>query len=196
MMKMPFADFRGEAAVSLGQTDGTLKAYQQAMQRNPELRGIGMRQNTGQTKRRRGPPPPWDVTYISSALLVLAAMCGQDRDTIDQRVLALWHSPPVSRTGNPLEKCESLGVCLTLILRRADIRARLGYCQLDRTVPEFMFVFDRGSQLIFAPFASTHEYRQRVIELAGTEPLAKIFRLPAISLTKVSALVEQPGGSA
>jgi hypothetical protein len=184
VFEMQLAQLRAEIAPLFGMSDDTLRIRQQSLYREPALREVGM---TGRRTELRD--RALTATAATSALLVLTAMLGKTRETtIGPAVVRLWKARCVTPTGNPLERCETLGALLTLLLQGADVRARLSYFELDQDIPHFTFVFNRGSRLVYAPFTPDQWKRQFDAAFAAGE-LAHISRLPTATLDKVAALI-------
>ena len=125
----------------------------------------------------------------ATALVTLNSMLGYDRADIRPMARALWAAPPVTRNGDPLERCASLGAALTLILERPDVRSRLDYVEVDTAVPEVSLIWDLGSRLTFAPFATPRLYRRQVAKVADKLGYGRR-QLPVSSLDKIAALME------
>jgi hypothetical protein len=206
---MQLAGVRAEIASASGIRDDTLRVRQQMLYRVPKFRAAGMtgRTGVGDSGLR--------ATPSASALLVLTAMLGYSRDKIVPAVVQMWEARCVTPTGNPIEKCKTLGAALTLLLERADVRGRLIYFELDRDIPQFSFVFgpsdilhewlpsdewqhriERGvaagelSRTFYAPY-SPIEWKRRVDHAFRAGKMAHISRLPTATLDKVAALIEQ-----
>ena len=94
------------------------------------------------------------ATNASSALLILAGMLRQHRDTIDEELRRLWDAAPVTRSSNKIERgCKTLGAALTLILAHPDVRRNFDHITVDRGIPDAHLVWtgDQG-RMIFAPY--------------------------------------------
>lgn len=183
---MQLAQLRAEIAPLFGMTEDNLRVRQQSLYREPALRKLGM---TGRGTELRD--RALTATAASSALLMLTAMLGMTRETIGPAVVRLWEAPPVTRSGNPVERCALLGAALTLLLQRPDVRSRLAdiAVELNHDVPDLTLVWNRGSRVTFAPFDGPRAWRRRILEIAETGRLDRVSRLPRTTFDKVAALI-------
>jgi hypothetical protein len=205
---MQLSTLRAEIAPLFDTSDVALYERQKHLRAVPVLRNAGL---AGHSGRDCGPP----ATAATAAILLLAAMLGQNRYTIGERTGRLWEARCVTPTGNPVERCKTAGALLTLLLQRADIRARLIFCELDHDIPHLKFVFgdpailtsDRPMSLVewqqhidgavaagvlaatfYAPFRAV-EWKRRFDAAFTAGKMAHISRLPASTLDKVAALI-------
>lgn len=178
---MQIAELGSEIAKVFDLTPDAWRVRQQMLQRAGALKGW-----------RGGGEEALLATASASAMLVLMGMIGKNATltTIAPAVVRMWEAAPVTRSGNPLEKCDSAGAVLTLLLQRADVRSRLAYVELDHDVPELAVVLDRGSRASWAPY-TPKEWRRRVADLAEAGLLMRVSRLPRATFDKVAALIEQ-----
>jgi hypothetical protein len=209
IQKMQLAQLRREIASLFDTTDDGLRVKQQMLYRVPKLRDAGMKGRAG-AKGDSG----LIATHSASALLMLTAMLGYNRDKIVPAVTRLWESGCVTPTGNPIEGAETLGAVLTLLLQRSDVRGRLIHFELDRDIPHVSFVFggrdilyeahapddwqpriDRAvaagelARTFYAPY-SPAEWKRRVDRAFRAGQMAHISRLPATTFDKVAALID------
>ncbi len=207
---MQLAQLRAEIAPLFGVSDDVLRVRQQMLYREPELRKLGM---TGRRTALRD--RALVATAASSALLIVAAMLGKNRETIGSAVVSMWRARCVTPTGNPLEECRTVGALLTLLLQRADVRGRLVFFELDHDIPHLSLVFgdhaimvsDRPlsvgewqrridsaveagtlSRTFYAPYRP-EVWKRRVDAAFAAGEVAHISRLPAGTLDKVAALI-------
>jgi hypothetical protein len=129
------------------------------------------------------------ATCSATGLVILGAILGKRREAVGPAEIRLWQAPCVTPTGNPLERCKTLGALLTLLLRRADVRSRLSYFELDHDIPHFALVFSGGSRLVYAPF-KPDRWKRRVDAAFAAGEMAHISRLPAATLDKIATLIE------
>jgi hypothetical protein len=181
---MQLAELRARIAPLFGMTDDNLRLRQQSLYREPALRSEGM---TGRGTELRD--RAHTATAVTSALLVLTGLLGKTRETIGRAVVEMWLAPPVTKTGNPLERCELAGAALGLLLQRADIRKRLSDVELNHDVPQLLLRFDRGSEVVYAPYAP-EEWKRRVEDIKREGKMTRVSHIPVAALDKVAELIE------
>ena len=181
---MQISEVRREIASNFGMTEGSLRNLQQGLYGVAEFQATGLKGRAGDIGDRG-----LLATNSSSALLILAGMCGKDRETIGARVLELWKARPISRTGNLLERNSTLGACLTMILARAAVREHVNYIELDRDIPDMTVVLDRGgSRVVFSPL-KPKQWSQRMEAIFARGTVSDVRRLPRTAFDKVAALI-------
>jgi hypothetical protein len=180
---MQMSELRREVAPLVGLTDGTLRILQQGLYGVAEFQAAGLKGRAGDVGDRG-----LLVTNSSSALVILAGMLGKDRETIGARVLQLWQAQSISRTGNPLERCKTLGAALTRFLARADVREHLDYIELDRDIPDMTVVLDKGSRVVFSPL-KPKQWTRRMEAMFARGTVTDVRRLPRTTFDKVAALI-------
>lgn len=211
---MQLAQLRAEIAPLFGVSDDLLRIRQQSLYREPPLRKLGMTGRGTELRDRAN-----TATIASGALLLLAAMFGGTKESIGPTVAKLWQSRLVTKTGNPLENCKTAGTLLTLLLKRADIRDRLLFCEIDRGVPHLTFAFGPAAWLVSDKPLTATEWQQRIDDAVKVGELSRtfyapytpkqwerrmaqalergemafVYRLPATTLHKVAALISQEG---
>jgi hypothetical protein len=181
---MQISELRRELAPLCLMTEQSLRHLQTGLYGVAEFRATGLKGRAGDIGNRG-----LLATNSSSALVILAGMCGKDRETIGARVLKLWEARPISRTGNLLERNRTLGACLTMILARADVREHVNYIELDRDVPDMTVVLDKGgSRVVFSPL-KPKQWTRRMEAIFARGTVSDVRRLPRTAFDKVAALI-------
>jgi hypothetical protein len=174
---MQLSSLRAEIAALFLTTDVALYERQKQLRAVPALRDAGM---IGHGGRDAGPP----ATPATAAILMLAAMLGQNRHTIGERTGRMWQARCV-RPFDDMPTPKTLGALLTLLLQRADLRADLDYLELNHNIPDFLLMFKNQSRLFYAPY-KRDEWKRRVDRVAA---LTHISKLPATALDKIAVLI-------
>lgn len=128
------------------------------------------------------------ATNASSALLILVGMLGGDRETIGDRAARMWRARCV-RPFDDVPSPRTLGLALTLLLQRAELRADLDYLELNHDIPDFLLMFKNQSRLFYAPYSAANW--QRRVDTVTT--LTRTSKLRVTTLDKVAALIAQEG---
>ena len=178
---MQISELRRELAPLCLMAEGTLRNLQQELYGVPELRAAGLKGRAGDVGDRG-----LLATTSSSALLLLTAMLGKDRNTIGERVLRLWKARSMTLPGHALDRCKALGPLLTLLLTRADIRARVDFLEVNHAVPDFLVMFKDGARLFYAPYKTPAQWKRRIDAIPT---LSSKSTLPAAALDKIAALI-------
>jgi hypothetical protein len=187
--EMRISEIRREVAPLVGMTPDNLRVRTDAIYRQRSLRAIlpGRRATGSDREGLR-------ATAGASALVVLTAMLGGTRETIGPAVARLWEAELVSRTGNPLEKCEIAGALLTLLLESSDVRSQLVFFEADHVIPHLAFECHDSSRIVYAPYTPV-QWKERVDGAFARGEMAHITRLPVSTLHKVARLIEEETAS-
>jgi hypothetical protein len=129
------------------------------------------------------------ATVEASALLVLTAMLGRDRNTIGERVMALWAAAPVKQEPNPLRSCKTLGEALTALFAQSRARVALDEVVVDRDFPYVMLRWRTPvARAVYAPY-SRRQYALKMDEreARGASDVWRVLR--RTSFDKVANLI-------
>jgi hypothetical protein len=179
------SEVRREVAPLVGMSEDNLRVRTDQLYRQPALRAVLPGRRAASSDREG-----LLATAGATALVLLTGMLGYSRERIGPAVVRLWEANWVTEPGGPLKHCKTLGAALTLMLQHSDVRSRLHYFELDHDIPHFLFEFDRGSQLFYAPYRPD-EWKRRIDGALAAGEMAHISRLPVTTLDKIAALIEQ-----
>lgn len=182
---MQLSEMCAQIAPWFDTTPQGLRVRQQELYKVPKLRAAGMTGRKGLTKEALV------ATIPTTALLVLTAMLGHNKDKIAPAVTRMWGARCTTPGAHPLNGCETFGAALIALLERKQLRARLDTIDIMiKYEVASLWWRDYPEPSRFHPHNRKEwEHLQRNARMDDNP--VRINRVPAATLDKVAALIER-----